>query len=365
MSQTTPSPTKPTALKSVGFWLDTWRRFRRRKLAMLALSFVISLGLIALASPMIAGTKPIVCRYKGNLYFPCMGYFNSRWENPIFLKDKFRGQYPRSLKEKDPDSWAIWPLLFQDPVVRLRDEVWPGRPGNPVGIEGKPSWQNPFGTTLSGVDVLASLIHGTRIALLVGFVSMGIASAIGIVLGAIAGYFGGWADTLLSRLIEIVMCLPTLVIIVTVISLIDKPTIWHTMVIIGATGWTGIARLTRGEFLKLRNVEYVTAARALGASAWRIIFLHILPNALAPVLVPITFGIAGAILTENALRFLGLGDTSVASWGNLLNEGQNNMKMWWLIVFPGTSIFLTVMAYNLIGEGLQEVTDPRLREGAK
>ena len=127
----------------------------------------------------------------------------------------------------------------------------------------------------------------------------------------------------------------------------------------------GNRRLTRAEFLKLKALDYVTAARACGASHLRIIFRHILPNALAPVLVPITFGIASAILVENALRFLGLGDVSGASWGTLLNEGRQNLSMWWLIVFPGTAIFLTVMAYNLIGEGLQEATDPRLREGAK
>jgi len=137
------------------------------------------------------------------------------------------------------------------------------------------------------------------------------------------------------------------------------------MTVIGATGWTGISRLTRGEFLKLRNVEYVTAARALGASQFRVMFIHILPNALAPVLVPISFGVASAILLENALRFLGLGDTSTASWGSLLNEGQRNLSMWWLIIFPGAAIFLTVLAYNLIGEGLQEATDPRLRESMK
>ena len=332
---------------------------------MVALVFVIFVGIVGIASPLIVGTKPIVCKYKGNLYFPCIGYYNDRWENPIFIKDRFRNQYRKNLKTKDPASWAVWPLVFQDPVRRLRKEEWEGYPENPVGVAGSPNAYNILGTTSKGIDVFATIVHGSRLALLVGFVSMGIASAIGITLGAIAGYFGGWADTILSRLIEIVMCVPTLVIILTVIAIIEKPTIWHTMIVIGATGWTGIARLTRGEFLKLKNLEYVTAARALGASQFRIMFRHILPNALAPVLVPITFGIAGAILVENALRFLGLGETSAASWGSLLNEGQRNLAMWWLIAFPGTAIFLTVLAYNLIGEGLQEVTDPRLREGAK
>jgi peptide/nickel transport system permease protein len=238
-------------------------------------------------------------------------------------------------------------------------------PGNPTGEDGTPNKRNLFGTTARGMDVFAQIIHGSRLALLVGFVSMGIASAIGITLGALAGYFGGWVDIFLSRLIELVMCVPTLVLILALVAILERPTVWHTMAIIGVTGWTGIARLTRGEFLKLRTLDYVSAARALGAGHLRIIFRHILPNALAPVLVPISFGIASAILIENALRFLGIGDMSGASWGSLLNEGQRNLTMWWLILFPGAAIFFTVMAYNLIGEGLQAATDPRLRESAK
>jgi peptide/nickel transport system permease protein len=134
--------------------------------------------------------------------------------------------------------------------------------------------------------------------------------------------------------------------------------------VIGATGWTSIARLTRGEFLKLREMEFVTAARALGATQPRIIFRHVLPNALAPVLVPVSFGIAGAILTESSLSFLGFGSPPPnPSWGTLLNSARDNLTMWWLVVFPGGAIFLAVLAYNLIGEGLQEATDPRLRGG--
>lgn len=358
-----PVPAKPRV--SAGYWADVWRRYRRKKLPLFALIYVILLGVTAVLSPLIVGTKPIVCKYKGRLYFPCLAYFNERWENPIFIKDRFRNLYRTKLKEKDPESWALWPLVYQDPTRRVRANEWDDRPENPVGIDGVPNRYNFLGTTTTGADAFAQIIHGTQIALLVGFVSMGIASAIGITLGALAGYFGGWADTFLSRLTEIVMCVPALVLIIALISIIEKPTIWHIMVVIGATGWTSIARLSRAEFLKLKNLEYVTAARALGASQLRIIFMHILPNALAPVLVPITFGIASAILIENGLRVLGLGPANTVSWGLLLNEGQRNLEMWWLILFPGAAIFLTVMAYNLIGEGLQEATDPRLREGAK
>jgi len=351
---------------SRGFWAEAWRRFRRRPLAMAALVFVGLLVAVAVFAPAIAGTKPVLCRYKGRIYAPCLGYFDRRWEPAIFAKDKFRGTYPANLAAKDPESWAIWPLFFQDPYRPVRADEWPGRPENPAKDEGKPSRMNPLGTDQAGVDVLAKMVHGTTIALLVGFVSMGIAGTIGILVGAIGGYFGGWVDTLTSRATEIVMCIPTLVLILAIVAILEKPTIWHTMAIIGATGWTGIARLTRGEFLRLKNAEFVMAARAAGAGPLRIMLRHILPNALAPVLVPITFGIASAILTESSLSFLGFGPPPpTASWGSILNDARSNLTMWWLVVFPGLAIFLTVLAYNLVGEGLQEATDPRLREARK
>jgi peptide/nickel transport system permease protein len=333
---------------------------------MAALVFVGCLVAVAIFAPAIAGTKPVLCRYKGRLYAPCLGYFDRRWEPAIFAKDKFRGTYPANLVAKDPESWAIWPLFFQDPYRPVRADEWPGRPENPAKDEGKPSRMNLLGTDQAGVDVLAKMVHGTTIALLVGFVSMGIAGTIGILVGAVGGYFGGWVDTLTSRATEIVMCIPTLVLILAIVAILEKPTIWHTMAIIGATGWTGIARLTRGEFLRLKNAEFVMAARAAGAGPLRIMLRHILPNALAPVLVPITFGIASAILTESSLSFLGFGPPPpTASWGSILNDARSNLTMWWLVVFPGLAIFLTVLAYNLVGEGLQEATDPRLREARK
>ena len=348
--------------KGRGFWSDVWSQLRRRKLAMVSLGFVTLLAIVAIFSPAIAGTKPIVCRYKGNVYFPAMAYFNPRWENPVFLRDKFRRVYPKNLREKDPESWAVWPLIYQDPFRRVRKGEWEGHPGNPFGGAGKPNRYNWFGTNQAGVDVLAQMVHGARIALLVGFVSTGLAAVIGVFVGALAGYFGGWLDVVLSRFIEMVMSIPAIVLILALISIVEETSIWHVMAVLGATGWTGIARLTRGEFIRLRAMEFVSGARAMGASPIRIIFRHILPNALAPVLVPITFGIASAILVESALSFLGFGAPPPnPSWGTLLNAGRANLQRWWLIVFPGSAIFLTVLAYNLIGEGLQEATDPRLR----
>jgi len=351
-------------IRSNGFWAETWLRYRRRKFAMAALIFVALLSLIAILSPALAGTKPVVCRYKGSLYFPAMGYFRATWENPVFVNDGFYGLYPANLREKDPESWARWPLLYQDPYRRVGDDEWEGQPANDVYLP--PNRNNLLGTNNIGVDVLAQMIHGTQIALLVGFVSTGFAAVIGIIFGSLAGYLGGWADILLSRLIELVMCIPTLVLILALMAIIEVPTIWHLMVILGLTSWTGIARLTRGEFLKLKQMDFVTSARALGAGGLRIMFRHILPNALAPVLVPISFGIASAIIVEASLSLLGFGPPPPnPSWGTLLNAGKENLQMWWLIVFPGFAISLTVLAYNLIGEGLQEATDPRLREAGK
>ncbi|MFZ5832802.1 MAG: ABC transporter permease [Planctomycetota bacterium] len=358
-------PTRPQV--SRGFWAESWRRFRRRRLAMTAVCFVGFLVLVAVFSPAIAGTKPVVCRYKGRIYFPAMSYFNPRWENPVFQREGFRRRFtPQKFKEKDPESWAIWPLVFQDPYRRVTQDEWPGQPGNPSGAEGRPSRLNWLGTNQAGIDVFAQMVHGTRIALLVGFVATGISAVIGIIVGAVAGYFGGWIDMFLSRIIEMVMCIPALVLILALIAIIERPTIWHLMAVLGVIGWTGIARLTRAEFLKLKETEFVLAARSLGASPPRIMFRHILPNSLAPVMVPISFGIAAAILTESALSFLGFGAPPPnPSWGTLLNAGRDNLNMWWLILFPGTAIFLTVLAYNLIGEGIQESTDPRLREAGK
>jgi peptide/nickel transport system permease protein len=359
----------PTAIgrdAPVGYWTETWCNFRRRKLAVIALCYVVFMCLVALLAPVIVGTKPIVCKYKGDFYFPFLGYYIRSWENPVFRRDRMLHHYPARLKELDPDSWAIWPLAYQDPYWRVRDEEWPGRPGNPWGVQGAPSELNWFGVDQQGFDVFAQMVHGTQIALSVGFVSMGIAAAIGITLGALAGYLGGWVDMLLSRVIELVMCVPTLVLILAIVAILDHVTTYHLMAIIGITGWTGIARLTRAEFLKLKQMEFVTAARAMGASWPRIVLRHVLRNALAPVLVPITFGIAHAILIESGLSYLGFGASPPnPSWGTLLKSGRSAIdQMWWLILFPGLAIFMTVLAYNLIGEGLQEATDPRLRQSA-
>jgi peptide/nickel transport system permease protein len=208
--------------------------------------------------------------------------------------------------------------------------------------------------------VFARMLYGIRISLTIGVVAVGIYVAIGIVLGALAGYFGGWVDIAVSRLIEVMICFPTFFLILTLAALIQERSIFHVMVIIGVTSWTGVARLVRAEFLKHKNLDYTQAARALGIPTWRVLFIHILPNAIAPVLVSATFGIAAAILVESSLSFLGIGDLTVPSWGETLNAGRVEGKLW-LILAPGLAIFFVVTVFNLVGEGLRDALDPKLR----
>lgn len=241
-----------------------------------------------------------------------------------------------------------------------------GRDPGAIDIAGSllaPSWSHPLGTDDLGRDVLTRILYGARISLLVGFVAVGIASVIGVCAGAIAGFYGGWIDAVLMRLVDIMLCFPTFFLILAVIAFLE-PSIWNIMIIIGLTGWMGVARLVRAEFLSLRERDFVLAARALGASDSRLIFRHILPNALSPVLVSATLGVAGAILTESALSFLGIGvQPPTPSWGNMLIAGKQTLgTAWWLSVFPGLAILITVLGYNLLGEGIRDALDPRLGE---
>ncbi|TLM64497.1 MAG: ABC transporter permease [Deltaproteobacteria bacterium] len=226
-----------------------------------------------------------------------------------------------------------------------------------------PGWSCLLGTDDLGRDVLSRILYGARISLLVGFVAVGIATVIGVILGALAGYYGGWIDALLMRFVDIMLCFPTFFLILAVIAFLD-PSIWNIMIIIGLTGWMGVARLVRAEFLSLRERDFVQAARAIGASDGRIIFRHILPNALSPVLVSATLGVAGAILTESALSFLGIGvQPPTPSWGNMLITGKQTLgTAWWMSVFPGLAILITVLGYNLLGEGIRDALDPRIED---
>jgi len=220
-----------------------------------------------------------------------------------------------------------------------------------------------LGADGNGRDVLARLIIGSRVSLSVGFVAVSIYLVIGVVLGAVSGYFGSWVDMLISRVTEVVQCFPRFFLIIAAMSLVAKPSIFYIMVILGLTGWTEVMRLTRGEFLRLVSSDFVTAGQALGLSPARIVFRHLLPNAMGPVFVAGAFGVAAAILIESALSFLGFGvPAPQASWGSVLHDSRGHEKvMWWLTIFPGLLIFTTITAYNLIGEGLRDALDPKLR----
>ncbi len=226
-----------------------------------------------------------------------------------------------------------------------------------------PSPTHWFGTDQIGRDVFSRMLFGARISMAVGFVSVGIAVVVGTFIGTVAAYYGGRVDELLMRFVDLMLNFPRLFLLLTLIALL-RPSIWVIMAVIGFTGWMGLSRLVRSEILSLKEREFVQSARALGAPDRRIMFRHILPNALVPVLVSATLGVAGAILAESGLSFLGLGvQPPTPSWGNILIDGKANIEIaWWLSIFPGMAILVTVLAYNLLGEGLRDALDPRLRQ---
>ena len=228
-----------------------------------------------------------------------------------------------------------------------------------------PSRAHPLGTDQLGRDVLARMLYGARVSLAVGFVSVGIATAIGIVLGAIAGYHGGSIDATIMRLVDLMLVFPRFFLLLAVLAFL-RPSIWTIMAVIGLTGWMGVTRLVRAEFLALKEREFVIWSQSVGASGFRVIWRHIMPNAMAPVLVAMTLGIPAAILTESGLSFLGLGvQPPYATWGNILNEGKDTIEIgWWLSFYPGVAILVTVLSYNLLGEGIRDALDPRLRQAA-
>lgn len=223
-----------------------------------------------------------------------------------------------------------------------------------------PSWSHWMGTDGLGRDVLSRMLHGGRISLLVGLVAVGISTAIGILLGALSGYYRGWVDTFIMRLVDVMLSIPSFFLILAVIAFLT-PSIINIMIVIGLTSWMGVTRLVRAEFLSLSEREFVLASRTLGAKDARLIFTHLLPNSLTPIIVSAVLGVAGAVLMESGLSFLGLGvQAPQASWGNILTDGKEYIQFaWWLSLFPGLAILITVLGYNLLGEGLRDALDPR------
>ncbi|CAN5786872.1 hypothetical protein BH11BAC7_BH11BAC7_23560 [soil metagenome] len=437
--------------KDFSFRTYAWKQFKKNKTAYFSLYILGFLTLISLLAPILANEKPLYMKYKGQAFFPAFSFRNN-----YTIKDAASGKVETI--QLDIAPWkrmefesVVWAPVTWSPGKEDKDNRDYVGPADAQKFTDKknealymPSrFKHWLGTNGTGEDVLSGLIHGGRISLSIGFISMGIASVLGLFLGALAGYFGDkrlqttrarfwmiviavpfaffyafsnrifmlkdamsdsgfmflWqlllsffifglvvfifsrlgkliskgnyfskqvnvpVDSIISRSIEILNSIPVLILILSLSTLVKEPSIIYVMVIIGLTSWTTIARFTRAEFLKIRSMEYIEAAQAMGFKEKRIIFRHALANGMAPSMVSIAFGIAGAILAESSLSFLGIGvPRDIITWGKLLAQGRENFNAWWLIIFPGLFIFVTVTVYNLIGEGLRDALDPKLKQ---
>ena len=404
-------------------YLDiVWKQFKKNRFASAALWALAPVALIALFAPLIASDQPLVYFEGQEVLFPwLLALFNppemvdfafnmtmlafvpwavsaiclNRWwrrrEVPgrvralrvigllallvsgtilLFSIPAVRPGNPyahRAFVEEEfgnPDARGVYTLIPYGPRDQERGSVYQPplyRKASEDRQRASEWFPHLLGTDDIGRDVLARMIYGTRISLTIGFLAVGIYLTIGIIVGALAGYFGGVTDMLISRVIEVILLFPSFFLILTLVAMIG-PSIYIIMVVIGLTGWPGIARLIRGEVLKQRGYDYVAAARALGASHLRVLFRHILPNAMAPALVAAPFGVASAIVVEAGLSLLGFGvRLPTPTWGILLRLGSSNYNYWWLIVVPSIAIFFTVTVFNLVGSGLRDAMDPRLR----
>ncbi len=337
---------KPSASASTrGYWASVRRQFLAPRLNRFSLGVILSLFAVAAVADFVASDLPIAVKLDGRFYlFPNV-------TRPPALRSYDNQRLLQRMSEED---WAVFP-----PVP------WGYNTHDLEHVLSPPSAEHWLGTDDSGRDVMSRVVHGSRVSLAVGLLSVMVLISIGVLIGSLSAYFGGILDLLLMRIVEIVHSVPTLLFLVTMLALIMPSGWWAVvamMVVIGLVRWTDVARLVRGEILRIKTLEYVQAARLLGMSHARILIVHILPNAMSPVLVTATFAMASAILLEGALSFLGFGiPDDMASWGSLLNEVRGHTQAWWLAVFPGAAIFVTVTAYNLAGEGLRDAIDPRLR----
>lgn len=435
-------------IKQFSFREYAWGQFKKNRAAYFSLWTLGALALVALLAPVIANDQPLYASYKGHSLYPALSFKN------VYELEVDGGRTERiqldiaKWKQMKLDAvvWAPVPyapnrsdFLNADFVSPSGKQYFENSNGEMVDMPGR--FRHRLGTNKKGEDVLAGLIHASRISLSIGIIAMGIATVIGLVLGALAGYFGDAklktthgafytfifglvlayyyafmlradilsdaigtsggsllfqllvsvlvfigicflffllgklvgklpllrternipVDSFISRSIEILISIPRMVLIIS-IAAVAKPSIINLMLIIGFTSWTGIARFTRAEFLKIRNLEYIQAGQSLGFSEARIIFRHALPNGVAPALVAIAFGVASSILIESSLSFLGVGvPPELVTWGSLISSGRENFAAWWLVIFPGMAIILTVAIYNLLGEGLRDATDPKLK----
>ena len=334
------------------YWSITIRQFKKNRVAVVGFILVLLLFAVALGADFIANDMPLVMSYEGETYFPVVKSYGvwlglTQWD-PQFLNTRYKAFVEDNFSEED---WVIFP-----PIPYLSTEV------DLLSAIQPPSATHWLGTDDIGRDIASRMVHGSQVSLSVGFVAVSIYVLIGMIIGALAGYYGGLIDIIASRLIEIMLTIPAFFLIITVVAFLPQ-SIFNIMVVIGLTSWPTVARLTRGEFLKTKSLDYVLAAQALGASNFRTMLRHVLPNSLAPIFVAATFGVASAILIESTLSFLGFGvPPSTASWGAILASSRVLLPSgWWLTLFPGLAIFVTVTSYNLVGEGLRDAADPRLK----
>jgi len=365
----------------------------KKRGAQLGICWLGILILAAVFAPMLANSRPLLMSINGVISSPAATYFSAIdvtlvivflaalflfvWRRfstmktlvilavlagTVFLVSHQYFKPPKlsiyeSFRESKTEQHADWlisaPVPFS-PKDYLRDYGDTGLQAPTISGERV----HLFGTEQNGADLLSRMIHASRLALGIGFVATGIAMVLGVVLGGLMGYFSGFVDMLGMRIVEVFEAVPTLFLLLTFVAFFDR-SLYIMMVIIGLTSWPGYARYVRAEFLRLRQQDFVQAAIASGLPLGSILFRHILPNAIAPVLVAASFGVASAILAEATLSFLGLGLVDDPSWGQMLNQSvQSSTFNWWMALFPGGAIFLTVFSYNLIGEALRDAIDP-------
>jgi len=384
MASTTTRPVQtadPLAGMSLGE--RTWYLFRHDKRAIFGMGCILLLVFVAVFAPFLAQSKPIILMSKDGLRFPLIATFTAEdWRFLLYgLGSTLVILLRKNWNVKTGFNLVLGLVVFTEllcanwtpynDTTDYREEnpsvLWklmPPVPYSPLETSAAdyaaPSAQHWLGTDGLGRDLLSRIVHGTRPSLLIGFFAQGIALFIGCALGAVAGYYRGTTDLIVSRIIEIFECFPTFFFIITILAFIPRPSLWVIMAVIGATTWPGLARLVRGEFLKLRERSFTHAATAAGAGDFRIITRHIFPNTLGPVLVSAAFGVAAAILVEASLAFLGFGmPPPTPTWGSDLAGARAAIDFaWWLATFPGIAIFVTIVSYNLLGESLRDAIDP-------
>jgi peptide/nickel transport system permease protein len=377
----------PASIEHETYGQRVARRFQADSFARYGLRMVILLFVLATLAPLLANSHAIVRVAGGQVSFPAWRTLEPiEWRFLVYVPLAGLIYFLRHKVQRHPGRAAGLVLLtivvveialaflhpFNDPT-NDRDrpasfKLMAPIPYSPIETTkdqfAAPSWKHLCGTDSTGRDIAARMLHGARTSLSIGFVSQGIALFVGVALGALAGYYRGWVDVVVCRIIEVMDCFPSLLLILVVVGIFESqnnmPVI---MAVIGLTYWTGTARLVRGEFLRLCGQPFTLAAQAVGASDFRVIVRHLLPNAIGPILVAGTFGVASAILVESSLSFLGFGmQAPTPSWGDVLNESRRYIDFaWWLAFFPGLAILVTIMAYNFVGEGLRDAVDPRLR----